>query len=125
MPKSKNRKDTVEFRVPALEIKQTSERVLYSFAIDGRNLHKIASVSRVHRDEDLSLGGYQRPEVLSHIAEIRKYLESADPLLPNAIVIAFDDRVRFIPSRARPLADSVGRHGTLVISTGNGKGDGI
>jgi DGQHR domain-containing protein len=59
------------------------------------------------------LAGYQRPEVISHIAEIRNYLESTDPLLPNAIVIAFDDRVKFLPSGETPTPYS--RWGTLVV----------
>jgi hypothetical protein len=41
--------------------------------------------------------------VLSHISEIRDYLESDNPMIPNAIVVAFDRRVRF-----EPLADTSG-----------------
>ena len=58
-------------------------------------LPQFTTVSRIRKDGDNLLAGYQRPEVISHIGEIRNYLESADPLLPNAIVIAFDDRVKF------------------------------
>lgn len=44
--------------------------------------------------------GYQRPEVLTQVAAIRRYIETDDsPLLPDAIVIAFDERVRFEPRR--------------------------
>lgn len=103
-----------QVRLPAIEIRQTRRRRLYAFAIDGKFLHRFAAISRVKRDHDTSLRGYQRPEVLSHIAGIRSYLESADPLLPNALVVAFDRRVRFVPtgqldgvSRSRP--------GVLVI----------
>ena len=39
----------------------------------------------------------RQPEVLSHIAEIRNYLESEAPMLPNAIVVAFDSRAKFRP----------------------------
>ncbi len=94
---------------------QTPGRLLYSFAIEGRLLSTVAAVSRVKRDDDRSLQGYQRPEVLSHISEIRKYLESKDAMLPNAIVVAFDGRVRFQPSRGRSLDGAKARHGTLVI----------
>ena len=83
-------------RVPALEVRQGRSRVLYSFAVDGKLLPRIASVSRIAR-EDQRIAGYQRPEVLSHIAEIRTYLESDNPLIPNAIVVAFDKRVKFEP----------------------------
>jgi len=56
-----------------------------------------AQISRLSRNDDECIAGYQRPEVLSHIAEIRNYLESEMPMLPNAIVVAFDSRVEFRP----------------------------
>jgi DGQHR domain-containing protein len=103
-----------ELRLPALEITQGPKRMFYSFAVDGKLLPTFTTVSRIHRNgEDNLLAGYQRPEVLSHIAEIRNYLESSDPLLPNAIVIAFDDRVKFVPTGETPSAFS--RWGILVV----------
>ena len=101
------------FRQPALEIRQGMNRTFYAFAIDGKLLPRFATVSRIRRQSDNALSGYQRPEVLSHIAEIRSYIESHDPLLPNAIVIAFDHRVRFVPSEADGCAYS--RFGHLEI----------
>ena len=71
--------------------------LLYSFAIDGKLIPSFAAISRVHR-RDAHLEGYQRPEVLAHIAEIRDYLESESPMIPNAVVIAFDKRVHFEPA---------------------------
>lgn len=82
-----------ELRVPAIEISQGSRRI-YTFAVDGKKIHDFAAVSRVHRDEH-GLDGYQRPEVLTHVRAIRRYLESDGALLPNAIVFAFDGRVTF------------------------------
>ena len=104
-----------ELRFPALEVRQGRKRVLYSFAVDGKTLPSFATVSRLHRDDDSEIGGYQRPEVLSHIAEIREYLESKDPMIPNAIVIAFDSRVRFEPADVQPIEGAQSRVGTLVI----------
>jgi DGQHR domain-containing protein len=104
-----------EFRFAALEVRQGPRRVLYSFAADGKVLPRFATVSRLHRENDAEIGGYQRPEVLSHIAEIREYLESKDPMIPNAIVIAFDPRVRFEPSDVQPIEGGYSRLGTLVI----------
>jgi DGQHR domain-containing protein len=97
---NKNPRDPDVLRLPALEIRQGENRTFYAFAVDGKLLPRFATVSRIRRQSDTGLSGYQRPEVLSHIAEIRNYIESLDPLLPNAIVIAFDDRVRFVPSSA-------------------------
>ena len=108
------KKTVTEMRLPALEVRQTRRRKLYSFAVDGKCLHLFASVSRLHRNRAARLGGYQRPEVIAHVAGIRSYLESKDPMLPNAIVVAFDSRVRFKPSR-RSSANVYSRSGELVI----------
>ncbi|WP_020474972.1 DGQHR domain-containing protein [Zavarzinella formosa] len=60
--------------------------------------------------------GYQRPEVVSHIAEIRAYLESDNPMLPNAVVVVFDPSVRFEPlASSRVPADTPSVAGELVI----------
>jgi DGQHR domain-containing protein len=104
-----------EMRFPCLEIRQGKKRVLYSFAVDGKVLHSFATVSRLHRTDSEVVGGYQRPEVLSHIAEIRDYLESRDPMIPNAIVVAFDERVRFHPNDVQPLDSTHTRIGTLIV----------
>src|SRR5207302_498323 len=76
--------------VPALAIEQAPGRRLFSFAVDGKQLPSFAAVSRVKRDVHHELSGYQRAESLSHIRTIQKYLESADAILPNALVVAFD-----------------------------------
>jgi len=100
-------------RLPAIEVKQSAGRTLYSFAVNGKAIPSFATISRIKRDND-ELTGYQRPEVLSHISEIRKYIESESPMIPNAVVIAFDSRVKFEPdSDQENNADS--RSGKIVI----------
>ena len=108
---------------PAMRIEQSRGRVLYTFSIDGKQLAKIATVSRIRRPDDGSLLGYQRPEVRSHIAEIRRYLESESPMIPNPIVIAFDKRVSFEPS-STGQADEQCIVGTLTIPVSNSDSDG-
>ena len=104
-----------ELRLPALQLEQGPSRQIYSFGVDGKLLHRFASVSRVGRDADASIRGYQRPEVLAHINAIRAYIESERPMIPNGLVVAFDSRVRFEPAAA-VVADETGlRQGTLVI----------
>jgi DGQHR domain-containing protein len=106
-------------RLPALEVHQGDGRVLYSFAVDGKELPSFAAVSRIRRDGDAEIEGYQRPEVLSHITSIRSYLESDAPMIPNALVVAFDDRVQFEPLPGGP-STSYARSGTLIIpASGN------
>jgi DGQHR domain-containing protein len=102
--------------LPAIAIRQGSKRELYAFAVEGKQLHDFAQVSRLGRDESEKIAGYQRPEVLSHIAEIRNYLESEEPMLPNAIVVAFDSRVHFRPLKGQRESDGP-RHGHLIIKT--------
>lgn len=103
-----------ELRLPALEVTQRPGRLLYTFAVDGKLLSSFAAVSRIRRDGENEIEGYQRPEVLSHIASIRRYLESETPMVPNALVVAFDKRVQFEAAQSGSGVDYV-RQGTLVI----------
>jgi DGQHR domain-containing protein len=106
-------------RLPALEVSQGPGRLLYTFAVDGKVLPSFTTVSRIRREGDGDIEGYQRPEVISHIASIRRYLESEAPMIPNALVIAFDRRVRF--EAADEVADvTYARPGTLVIPINDG-----
>jgi DGQHR domain-containing protein len=111
---SKTKSATKTLIVPALEIVQGRGRKVFAFPVDGKLLPRLASVTRIARSESEGVTGYQRPEVLSHINQIRKYLESANPMLPNAIVVAFDRSVRFRPSAATVPAQH-GRLGSLHI----------
>lgn len=106
------RKKKYELRLPALEIRQGRRRRLYTFAVDGKELPLFTTVSRVRR-EDRQIEGYQRPEVLAHVGAIRSYIESAAPMIPNAIVVAFDTRVRFEATNSSDVAYV--RPGVLVI----------
>ena len=91
--------DGYELRLPRSRSGRTGERTLYSFAVDGKKLPLFAAVSRVKRDAEHQLAGYQRAESIQHIRTIRRYLETADAVLPNALVVAFDSRVRFEADR--------------------------
>lgn len=108
--------DQYLLRVPALRLTQ-GRHSIYIFGIDGKKLDDFATVSRARRDDAEDLHGYQRPEVVSHIRAIRRYLESNEAMLPNAIVLAFTDQVRF---EAAPLLTesepvSYSQPGELII----------
>ena len=81
-------------QVPAIEYRQ-NDNLLYAFIINGKKISLFASIARIKRDIEHELAGYQRPQIISHIGEIRHYLETPNPMIPNAIVIAFNNRVRF------------------------------
>lgn len=110
--------------LPALAVRQATTHDLYSFAVDGKRLHEIAQVSRLGRNKSESIVGYQRPEVISHIAEIRNYLESPNAILPNSIVVAFDSRVTFRPLEKEPISNRP-VHGHLLIPTTNEESRGL
>jgi len=96
----------------ALRIIQPSGRHVFSFATTAGDLLEIADIPRIRRGESKALEGYQRPEVVSHIAEIRRYLESNDAILPNTIVVAFSDSVEFEVHEQRL---GPGRYGRLTV----------
>jgi len=101
--------------VPAIEVQQSKGRCLYTFAIDGKRVPEFASISRIKRTGATQLLGYQRPEVYSHIEEIRNYLETPSPMIPNGVVIAFNSSVKFRPAGSKRLSTSYSRMGSLRI----------
>lgn len=106
------RNNTIQ--IPAIEIHQGKGRPLYSFGIDGKKLLDIAQISRIGRNEEAKITGYQRPEVINHIKEIRAYLETDTAILPNAIVVAFSTRVTFEPLKYADTNKTI-RHGFLTV----------
>ncbi len=110
-----------ELRLPALAIRQNPRRTLYSFAVDGKKLPLFAAVSRVKRDAEHQLAGYQRAESIEHIRTIRRYLETADAVLPNALVVAFDTRVRF--ESAGLATEANVEMGHLIVPVNEGDSD--
>jgi len=110
-----NKNGNATLRLPALEIRQGPRRTLYTFAVDGKELANFATISRIGRTEEHTIKGYQRPEVLSHIADIQQYLESSNPMIPNAIVVAFNRSVEFEPSAKNGNRITYSRPGELVI----------
>jgi DGQHR domain-containing protein len=105
---------TTELRLPAIEVRQSPGRVLYTLAVEGKLISRFATISRIRRQDGV-VRGYQRPEVLAHIAEIRKYLEGPSPMIPNAVVVAFDSRVQFEPDSEHTPGLNYARPGTLII----------
>lgn len=64
-----------------------------SFVARASDLQRFAVIDRIGRDGEGRLSGFQRPQIASHIREIRDYLESEDAILPNPIVVAFTSGV--------------------------------
>ncbi len=112
-----------DLRLPAIQVAQSTGRILYMFAVDGKAVSSFATVSRIKRRDGRTLEGYQRPEVFSHILEIKRYLESPAPMIPNGIVIAFDSRVHFEAGGDGASSYEYTCPGTIVIPINAGLPD--
>lgn len=112
--RTKNKRDNF-LRHRALRVKQDAEHPLYMFTLTGGELIQIADISRVSRDEQGKLIGYQRPEVKRHIQNIKDYLESGDVLFPNSVILALSSDVEFTRSRGPQVDDGFAEAGILKI----------
>ena len=112
--------DKAVFKFPALRLYQGKNRVLYSFAVDGKLIPEFASIPSLRITKG-SVNGYQRTEILKHVAEIKGYLNSDNPMIPNNIVIAFDKTISFERADSDISDDSC--FGTIIIPCHNGEED--
>ncbi|WP_084612600.1 DGQHR domain-containing protein DpdB [Pseudogulbenkiania sp. MAI-1] len=101
------------FRFDALVAKQSTAHEVLMIRATAAEIHQIAQVDRLGRDEEGAVSGFQRPQIASHIAEIRRYLSQSDAVLPNAIVLAF-------VGDARVITDKNGGD-VLEVNASNGK----
>lgn len=91
---------------------------VFAFFMPGSRLLELAEISRISRDSDGSITGFQRPEIRSHVRGITEYLNRGDVLFPNAIVLALAPGTRFVAARGtKPARLSSGSDvGTLSIA---------
>jgi DGQHR domain-containing protein len=114
--KSHNNK-TEEIAVRALRTKQGKGTSVFSFFVKGADITRVAEISRVSRDEEDALKGFQRKEIQNHVKGIIEYLDRGDVLFPNAIILALSPEVEFKQSRG-PVPEGiteVSQIGTLTI----------
>jgi DGQHR domain-containing protein len=102
-------------RRSALLVQQNPKYPLYLFTLTGEELHQIADIAKLHRDEEGRLVGYQRNSIKAHVRNIAEYLNSGDVLLPNSIILALCAEVSFTRHRGRDLQDHLSVAGTLEI----------
>ena len=100
----------------ALLIEQHSSHPLYLFTLTGEELLKIADISRVSRDNDGKLIGYQRAGVRRHVQDIVDYLNEDSILFPNSVILALSSKVKFIKSRGPSTGDGYAQAGILKIT---------
>ena len=117
MARKKKSPQTIQRR--AVKIEQNSKHPLFLFALTGEELSQIAEISRITRDKDGKLLGYQRPGVKKHVNDIVEYLDQEEIVFPNSIILALSSKVKFRQARGAgikgdSLADQVAA-GTLEI----------
>ena len=103
--------------VRALRTRQGTGVDVYALFLRGADLLKIAEISRVHRDAEGSLQGFQRKEIKNHVQSIVDFLNKGKVLFPNAIILAISPRAVFTRSRGgTPVGDvKASETGTLRI----------
>lgn len=97
----------------AIGAKQSTRTRVFTFAAKASEVLATCEISRLGRTEDGELFGFQRPQIASHISEIRDYLQDDGAVLPNAIVVGFLGGVR-----VTRVSDGIFK---LTISVSNGK----
>jgi DGQHR domain-containing protein len=76
-------------RFDALLAKQGANHKVVMIRATASQIQSIANIERLGRGDSGELIGFQRQQITGHIAEIRRYLQQSDAVLPNALVIAF------------------------------------
>jgi DGQHR domain-containing protein len=81
----------------AVQAKQSASHKVLTFAAKASEVLKFAEIDRIGRSAQGELSGFQRPQIATHIREIKDYLEQDDAVLPNPIVVAFTTGVTVKP----------------------------
>lgn len=106
----------------ALRVEQKGGREIFLLTLSGDELLMISGVSRVNRDDDGRLIGYQRAEVKRHVREIAEYLASDEMLLAHPLILSFSSQVTFVSSRGPKTSDGLAVTGTIRIPIPSKKG---
>ena len=103
--------------VRALRTRQGDGVDVYAFFVPGADVLRVADISRVHRDSDGALHGFQRKEIQNHVQSIVEFLDQGHVLFPNAIILALSPKATFTQARgSKPAGDvKASEAGTLRI----------
>jgi DGQHR domain-containing protein len=97
----------------AIRALQSSQHSVVTFTARPSEILTFSEIDRAARGSNGRLRGFQRPQIASHIREIRDYLAQDNAILPNPIVVAFVDHVT-ITELTPPFVE-------LHIDTADGK----
>jgi DGQHR domain-containing protein len=101
--------------VRALRVTQDGKIPVFTFFLTASDLLRIAEISRIKRNNEGDLLGYQRKQVSTHIDEITQYVDSAEVVFPNAIILALGSQVKFKKGRGPQIGDAGCDTGSLEI----------
>ena len=105
--------DTINVR--ALMTTQDKKTKLYSFFLYGKDVSRVADISRIEKNDSGELIGYQRGEVQRHVNEITEYLNTDSVIFPNSIILAMSSEVQFKQSRGPSVGDGSSYAGVLEL----------
>jgi DGQHR domain-containing protein len=92
----------ITYRYQAILANQSPEQKVFVFKAKAKEILDFSVIDRAGRNERGGMNGFQRPQIASHIANIRDYLATPTAILPNALVIAFLDGLRVRGTRREP-----------------------
>ena len=104
-------------KIRALKTIQRGNTPVYAFFIPGELITQIADISRIERDSDDKLEGFQRKNIQQHVNNIAAYLDQGDILFPNSIILALSPQVEFTQARGRDAEGTIpsSQIGTLTV----------
>jgi DGQHR domain-containing protein len=110
-------KPTKHIKIRALKTTQQIDTPVYAFFIPGELITEIADISRIDRDDDGSLEGFQRKGIKQHVKNISDYLDQSDALFPNSIILALAPEIDFCQARGRDVEGTIpaSQIGTLSL----------
>jgi DGQHR domain-containing protein len=79
----------------ALQVTQVADAPIYLFTLTASEILRLADISRISRDQQGDLIGYQRQEVRNHVGEIATYLNGDHPLFPHPLILALSSEATF------------------------------
>jgi DGQHR domain-containing protein len=88
------------FKYPGVRARQSAEHEVITITARASDVLTFAAISRAGRDGKGTLTGFQRPQIASHIREIRDYLRTDRAVLPNSVVISFSEGIAIKPIKA-------------------------
>ena len=94
---------TQHIKIRALKTIQQENTPVYAFFIPGDLITQIADISRLDRNDNDVLEGFQRKSIKQHVKNIADYLDQSDVLFPNSIILALSPDVEFCQARGRDV----------------------